>query len=128
MPAPSAWPRSQRRGGPPWGPRRPRRPPPPPARLSALNPPLGAQGDLRVSWSGPPRVAEGSSSIGRAPVSKTEGWGFESLLPCSTPRLLLGTHMAMNRETKRMLQRQGQLGPDGEQARPDKDAQQRRSA
>ena len=36
--------------------------------------------------------------------------------------------MAMNRETKRMLQRQGQLGPDGEQARPDKDAQQRRSA
>ena len=25
--------------------------------------------------------------------------------------------MAMNRETKRMLQRQGQLGPDGEQAR-----------
>ena len=27
--------------------------------------------------------AEGSSSIGRAPVSKTGGWGFESLLPCS---------------------------------------------
>ena len=26
---------------------------------------------------------EGSSSIGRAPVSKTGGWGFESLLPCS---------------------------------------------
>jgi preprotein translocase subunit SecE len=26
--------------------------------------------------------------------------------------------MAMNRETKRMLQRQGQLGPDGEPARP----------
>lgn len=26
--------------------------------------------------------------------------------------------MAMNRETKRMLQRQGQLGPDGEAARP----------
>ena len=30
--------------------------------------------------------------------------------------------MAMNRETKRMLQRQGQLGPDGEQARPSRDA------
>ena len=29
--------------------------------------------------------------------------------------------MAMNRETKRMLQRQGQLGPDGEQARPSRD-------
>ncbi len=27
---------------------------------------------------------EGSSSTGRAPVSKTGGWGFESLLPCST--------------------------------------------
>src|SRR5215469_9033756 len=25
---------------------------------------------------------EGSSSIGRVPVSKTGGWGFESLLPC----------------------------------------------
>ena len=30
---------------------------------------------------------EGSSSIGRAPVSKTGGWGFESLLPCSERRL-----------------------------------------
>ncbi len=28
-------------------------------------------------------VAKGSGSIGRASVSKTEGWGFESLLPCS---------------------------------------------
>jgi preprotein translocase subunit SecE len=26
----------------------------------------------------------GSSSIGRAAVSKTAGWGFESLLPCAT--------------------------------------------
>jgi hypothetical protein len=25
---------------------------------------------------------EGNSSIGRASVSKTEGWGFKSLLPC----------------------------------------------
>ena len=33
--------------------------------------------------------------------------------------------MAMNRETKRMLQRQGQLGPDGEQARPAPRQQQR---
>ena len=28
---------------------------------------------------------QGSSSIGRAPVSKTGGWGFESLLPCGDP-------------------------------------------
>ncbi len=27
--------------------------------------------------------SEGSSSIGRVPVSKTGGWGFESLLPCA---------------------------------------------
>ena len=33
-----------------------------------------------------PRAPEGSSSIGRAPVSKTGGWGFESLLPCCRPR------------------------------------------
>src|SRR4029434_5852678 len=26
----------------------------------------------------------GSSSIGRAAVAKTAGWGFESLLPCAT--------------------------------------------
>jgi hypothetical protein len=25
---------------------------------------------------------QGSSSIGRAAVSKTAGWGFDSLLPC----------------------------------------------
>jgi hypothetical protein len=25
---------------------------------------------------------QGSSSIGRASVSKTEGWGFETSLPC----------------------------------------------
>jgi hypothetical protein len=28
------------------------------------------------------RAVYGSSSIGRAPVSKTGGWGFDSLLPC----------------------------------------------
>jgi preprotein translocase subunit SecE len=35
--------------------------------------------------------------------------------------------MAMNRETKRMLQRQGQLGPDGETAAPRSRDEQRRS-
>ena len=29
---------------------------------------------------------QGSGSIGRAPVSKTGGWGFESLLPCKVGR------------------------------------------
>jgi preprotein translocase subunit SecE len=28
------------------------------------------------------KAPEGNSSIGRASVSKTEGWGFKSLLPC----------------------------------------------
>src|SRR6478609_8574087 len=32
------------------------------------------------------KTPEGSGSIGRAPVSKTGGWGFESLLPCRTTR------------------------------------------
>jgi preprotein translocase subunit SecE len=36
--------------------------------------------------------------------------------------------MAMNRETKRMLQRQGQLGPDGEQARTPREAAPQRRA
>jgi hypothetical protein len=31
----------------------------------------------------PDSVPKGSSSTGRAPVSKTGGWGFDSLLPCS---------------------------------------------
>ena len=30
--------------------------------------------------------SQGSSSIGRVPVSKTGGWGFESLLPCEDER------------------------------------------
>src|SRR6476661_4124170 len=34
-------------------------------------------------WGGPP---EGTSSTGRASVSKTEGWGFKSLVPCEETR------------------------------------------
>ena len=30
------------------------------------------------------RFAEGTSSTGRASVSKTEGWGFKSLVPCKS--------------------------------------------
>src|SRR5882724_2626860 len=48
---------------------------------------------LRRTLARPPRTApqagraptKGSSSIGRVPVSKTGGWGFESLLPCQAP-------------------------------------------
>src|ERR1019366_8304302 len=54
---------------------------------------------------------EGSSSIGRAPVSKTGGWGFESLLPCSP--LFRAEESFVNRQTKRLLQRQGQLDEEG---------------
>jgi preprotein translocase subunit SecE len=36
--------------------------------------------------------------------------------------------MAMNRETKRMLQRQGELGPDGEQAAPRREDRRRPAA
>ena len=36
--------------------------------------------------------------------------------------------MAMNRETKRMLQRQGQLGPDGESPRAPRQEDRRRAA
>jgi preprotein translocase SecE subunit len=34
------------------------------------------------SAAGVRRIAEGTSSTGRASVSKTEGWGFKSLVPC----------------------------------------------
>ena len=54
---------------------------------------------------------EGSSSIGRAPVSKTGGWGFESLLPCSP--LFRAEDSFVNRQTKRLLQRQGQIDEEG---------------
>ena len=47
-----------------------------PARLPARREPAGSV-DL------PYPLTEGSSSAGRAPVSKTGGRGFESLLPCS---------------------------------------------
>ena len=32
-------------------------------------------------------VVKASSSIGRAPVSKTGGWGFDSLLACQNLRV-----------------------------------------
>ena len=77
---------------------------------------------------------KGRSSIGRALVSKTRGWGFKSLRPCGSSRrvserrfqkLLARSETprtsdtarpregAVNRETKRMLQRQGSVNADG---------------
>src|SRR5688572_950938 len=59
---------------------------------------------------------EGSSSVGRASVSKTDGRGFESLLPCPDDR---EEHVAamslddLNREQKRMLKRQGAIDEKG---------------
>src|SRR5207245_10273305 len=49
------------------------------------------------------------AQFGRAPVSKTGGWGFESLLPCST--VTEETEAAVNRQTKRLMKRQGGEAP-----------------
>src|SRR5271169_2399721 len=51
---------------------------------------------------------KGSGSIGRAPVSKTGGWGFDSLLPCSyLPARHTNGRGDMNRQTKRQMAKQG---------------------
>jgi hypothetical protein len=42
---------------------------------------VSAETDASIPVSGL-RDVDGSSSTGRAPVSKTGGWGFKSLLPC----------------------------------------------
>ena len=63
-----------------------------------------------------PKRPEGSSSIGRAPVSKTGGCGFESLLPCSEHEQD-GDAVSMNRQTKRMMQKQGPDKPGQPQQR-----------
>ncbi len=41
-----------------------------------------------------PGSAEGTSSTGRASVSKTEGWGFKSLVPCKNARATASTEPA----------------------------------
>ena len=74
----------------------------------------GRSGTPLLTWpSGPTACPEGSSSICRAPVSKTGGWGFESLLPCSerrSPRSHSDTK-AMNRQSKRLMEKQGSDRP-----------------
>jgi hypothetical protein len=40
---------------------------------------------------GGPGGPKGTSSTGRASVSKTEGWGFKSLVPCNTGKNVQST-------------------------------------
>ena len=101
-PAPRVRRRDRRQRSPPRRPRRLLDRPVPPAGASASpdgrrrrrpesagSGPLGepAAPGYRFARPGLRQGPEGSSSIGRAPVSKTGGWGFESLLPCSICRL-----------------------------------------
>ena len=39
-----------------------------------------------------PPLPKGSGAIGSASVSKTDGWGFESLLPCGAWRVRAAQH------------------------------------
>src|SRR4051794_33175820 len=74
------------------------RPPIPPATGGTIRPPR-PPGDRRfdggtvqtyTAWTGSPAAGRGSmpwmhravAQLARVPVSKTGGWGFESLLPC----------------------------------------------
>ena len=41
-----------------------------------------------VGWTISQITAKGTSSTGRASVSKTEGWGFKSLVPCKDNRTI----------------------------------------
>ena len=43
----------------------------------------------KVVWPTRNETLQASSSIGRASVSKTEGWGFDSLLACQNRRYLI---------------------------------------
>src|SRR4029453_5222117 len=53
---------------------------PPPSRPWAAEARRGGGGGSRGGEA--PRSKKDSSSIGRTPVSKTGGWGFDSLLSC----------------------------------------------
>ena len=45
-------------------------------------------------------AAEGTSSTGRASVSKTEGWGFKSLVPCKANARQTGPTTVSNDEKR----------------------------
>src|SRR6202008_1037780 len=87
----------------------------------------GRFGEIRCYPPHPAPGPEGSSSTGRAPVSKTGGWGFESLLPCSPALTRVGASMTapMNRQAKRMMAKQGADKPRApERKAPGQQAQQ----
>ena len=73
--------------------------------------------DSALRWPGAPRASapgngsssrvqagceppKGRSSIGRVPVSKTGGWGFESLRPCEEPAPVLGRSRSLRRTSR----------------------------
>ena len=89
--------------------RAPRPPAEAPARGAIVMPTRGDRCSVRWRATTPARRAV--AQIGRAPVSKTGGWGFESLLPCSL--LFRAEDCCVNRQTKRLLQRQGQIDEEG---------------
>lgn len=67
------------------------------------------------------RLSQGSGSIGRAPVSKTGGCGFESRLPCCHVAKKVIESMSdpsnLNRQTRRFAKKQGLLDAEGEPKR-----------
>ena len=111
-----------------WPPR-PRRPPPcsSPAPAAARSPCATrrpAERSRRHAARSDPRCYPGNAApapgarravaqLAEHPVSKTGGWGFESLLPCSVP--VRPTRRSVNRQTKRQMAKQG---ADRPRARP----------
>ena len=84
-----------------------------------MRPTSGSRWGSRRVTGYPGQPAEGSSSVGRASVSKTDGRGFESLLPCPShqpPQQHEFEHMSLddlNREQKRNLRRMGAVDEKG---------------
>jgi preprotein translocase subunit SecE len=58
-----------------------------------------------------PQPPEGSGSIGRAPVSKTGGWGFESLLPCEAASTTSSIDWQQNEEGSIVTETRAQRSP-----------------
>ncbi len=60
-----------------------------PEVLPMVRAPHAAQGNPVAATRRSGVSSKGRSSTGRAPVSKTGGWGFESLRPCSPRRMMM---------------------------------------
>src|SRR5678815_4639669 len=58
-----------------------------------------------------------SSSIGRAPVSKTGGWGFESLLTCQTSLAGFATERRLGKPASEVCRAVARDASDGGQSR-----------